>query len=198
MSYLTESVVRNAARVDARVVRKAGDAAAVLRESVQASAATDEFDVFLCHSIRDAELVQGTKAILESLGLRVYVDWIVDPQMDRSAVTAETARILRGRMQHSRSLLYLFTSNSKRSRWMPWELGYFDGFNGTVGILPVLSEAGAVEFTAEEYLALYPKVEVVDKNIFVNRTLGLPVRAEDKENWRTFETWVSGSNKLRL
>jgi hypothetical protein len=48
--------------------------------------------VFLCHSIRDAELIQGAKTILEKRQLSVYVDWIIDPQTDRSAVTAETAK----------------------------------------------------------------------------------------------------------
>ena len=86
MAYLTESEVRRAARADRRVILKAMDSGAVLREAVNVANASDQFDVFLCHSLRDAEIVQGAKTILEQNGLKVYVDWIVDPQMDRSAV----------------------------------------------------------------------------------------------------------------
>jgi len=198
MAYLKEAEVRRAARADSRVIAKSMDSGSVLRESVLAAASTDEFDVFLCHSIRDAELVQGAKKILEDLGLKVYVDWIVDPQMDRSSVTAETARTLRDRMQKSRSLLYLFSNNSKRSRWMPWELGYFDGRNGTVGVLPIAPDQGSLDFSQEEYLGLYPKVELSNSTLFVNRTAGAPVSAEDKNNYRSFRAWVAGPEKLRL
>jgi hypothetical protein len=56
------------------------------------------------------------KKILKDQSLTIYVDWIVDPQMNRSTVTEGTAAILRARLQKSRSLLYLFTNNSKRTR----------------------------------------------------------------------------------
>lgn len=36
----------------------------------------------------------------------MYVDWMVDEQLDRSAVTAETAQLLRDRMDHSGFLLF--------------------------------------------------------------------------------------------
>jgi hypothetical protein len=42
--------------------------------------------------------VLGTKVVLESFGFSVYVDWIVDPHMNREHVTRETAAILRDRM----------------------------------------------------------------------------------------------------
>jgi hypothetical protein len=175
---------------------KAADAATILNEDAQAPA-TKSFDVFLCHSIRDAELVQGAKRILEEQQLDVYVDWIVDPQMDRSAVTAETAAVLRGRMNRSRSLLYLFSNNSKRSRWMPWEIGYFDGRNGNVGVIPIRPDDGILDFSREEYLGLYPKVEILDSGIWVNRTVDAPVTGTDKRNYKSFGDWVTSNDKLR-
>lgn len=198
MAYLRESEVRRAARTDHRVIAKSMNSAAVLRESVSAIPISSQFDIFLCHSIRDAELVHGAKKILEDKGLSVYVDWIVDTQMDRSAVTSETAATLRTRMENSKTLLYLFSNESRRSRWMPWELGYFDGYNGKVGILPIVPDQGSADFSQEEYLGLYPKVELANSTLFVNRTRNHPVDANDKNNWRTFQEWVSKSEKLRL
>lgn len=198
MSYLTESQVRRAARADRRVLAKAMDSGAALREAVETAPVSATFDVFLCHSIRDAELVQGAKTILEGEGLSVYVDWIVDPQMDRSAVTSDTAARLRTRLKHSRSLLYLFSQNSKRSRWMPWELGFFDGRDGAVGVLPVVPDAGGLDFGQEEYLGLYPKVELQDTGLWVNRTDAHPVGKSDTANYKSYRGWISATDKLRL
>jgi len=87
----------------------------------------------------DAELVLGIKVLLETEGQKVYVDWIDDQALERDRVTAKTADVLRKRMRQSESLLYVATKNALKSKWMPWELGYFDGFkNGGVVILPVL------------------------------------------------------------
>lgn len=94
------------------------------------------------------------------------------------------------------SLLYLYSQASQRSRWMPWELGYFDGFNGNVAILPVVPEGGALDFDREEYLQLYPKVDVVgvtgNPSLHVNRSR----RLEQAEH-KSFDRWRSESKKLR-
>ncbi|WP_374314072.1 toll-Interleukin receptor [Dongia sp.] len=197
MPYLTESEVREAAK--GVVLRKrAISAASILKESVEAASDADTFDVFLCHAFRDAELVLGAKNILESKRLKVYVDWIVDPQMNRSNVTASTAGILRKRMRNSKSLFYLYSNNSTQSRWMPWELGYFDGHNGAVAILPIKPDGKRIDFSQEEYLGLYPKVEIQDADLFINRTTDLPVPGDDKANYRGFETWISRPRELQL
>lgn len=198
MPYLTEHEVRQAAKSERRVATKSMDSASVLKESVETASATDIFDVFLCHAIRDSELVLGAKRILEQQGFSVYVDWIVDPHMGRDSVSAATADTLRKRMSNSKSLLYLFSNNSRQSRWMPWELGYFDGANGTVGILPIVPENEGLDFSKEEYIGLYPKVELDTNGLFVNRTHGRPVSANDEANFRGLRTWITGKEKLRM
>jgi hypothetical protein len=123
---------------------------------------TTAFDVFLSHSYRDAraltqdELFQ-LKKLIESWGLKVYVDWIVDPHLDRSRVTAENAQCLRNRMTRSRSLLYATTQTSSTSKWMPWELGYVDGKTSRAAILPVIDQSGD-GYAGQEYLGIYPHV----------------------------------------
>lgn len=133
MALLTESRVRTAARQATATVQKS--ARQVLAEA--AKTADEKFDIFLSHSVKDAEIVLGTGLILEDLGFSVYVDWIVDPELKRDQVTPANAALLRRRMRQCDSLLYLKTDNSADSKWMPWELGFFDALKGRVGILPV-------------------------------------------------------------
>jgi hypothetical protein len=107
----------------------------------------------------DAQVILGVKTLLEAEGLKVYVDWIEDTQLDRSRVTADTAKVLRLRMQNSASLIYAASETSSQSKWMPWELGYFDGHKpGYVGILPLV-RSESDDFEGQEYLGLYPYVE---------------------------------------
>jgi hypothetical protein len=157
MAYLTRGQAVAAAR---RAVSTVDLAESELRKSAQAPL-TRRFDLFLSHSIGDAEVILGVKELLETEGLSVYVDWVVDPQLDRRKVTPATAARLRERMNRCGYLLYASSSSSSNSKWMPWELGYFDGRRGRVGILPVVASAGA-GFAGVEYLGLYPRVELAE------------------------------------
>ncbi|RZL78245.1 MAG: TIR domain-containing protein [Rhodococcus sp. (in: high G+C Gram-positive bacteria)] len=120
----------------------------------------ERFDVFLSHSFRDAEEIYGVVAILEDQGLSVYVDWIVDRHLSRGNVTPATAATLRRRMGQCNSLIFAVSGTSSESRWMPWELGLFDGMRGGhIAVMPLLSSASAQSHPGQEYLGLYPAVE---------------------------------------
>ena len=97
--------------------------------------------------------------MLEADGLSVYVDWIEDPQLDRTKVNATTAAHLRERMKRCLSLVYATSQNASSSRWMPWELGFFDGAHGPdqVAICPIATGTGSC--AGEEYLGLYKTLE---------------------------------------
>lgn len=143
--------------------------AAAAREQLRLStkSAAGPFDVFLSHSLRDAQAILGLRNLLSEQGLRVYVDWIDDPELDRSRVSSLTAARLRERMRQSKSLVYATSRAARESRWMPWELGYFDGIRGDshVSILPVEGQSdGASAFDGEEYLGLYKVIEKVRVN----------------------------------
>jgi hypothetical protein len=116
-------------------------AAAVLKEQASIPL-TEHFDIFLSHSYKDTiddpvELLVGMKRYLESLNYKVYVDWLVDPKLNRATVTRTTAKTLRTRMDNSDCLFFVTSKNSQESKWMPWELGYMDGTNGRTAILPL-------------------------------------------------------------
>ena len=154
MAFLTQDQARAASTFRGQKVL----AEAEIRKSAAASAAAT-FDVFLSHSKEDAEIIAGVKRLLEAGGLTVYVDWIDDSQLDRSRVTTATAAQLRKRMRQCKSLIFATSKSSSDSKWMPWELGYFDGFKpGHVAVLPLVSTPGAA-FVGQEYLGLYPRVQ---------------------------------------
>jgi len=158
----------------------ARDPGEVLSENARA-AASATFDVFLSHSYRDAnsvgaEALLRIKVLLEQHGLSVYVDWIVDRDIDRLRVTTETAARLRHRMDKSRCLLFATSTNSSESKWMPWELGYKDGSSKRVAILPVVDQRSTM-FHGQEYLGLYPYVTRADyvhgvKKLWVEKSVG--------------------------
>ena len=190
MALLNEEEVRSAARRTTDRLAKA--ATAVLKE--ESSTAKQRFDIFLSHSIKDAEIVLGVMRIIENTGKTVYVDWVHDPKLDRSNVSPNTARALRARMTQCDALLYLQSRQSSSSRWMPWELGYFDGYNGNVAILPVVTERGATEFKGEEYLGLYPFADVATIRGTSNNELWINRSADDSVS---FGAWKTASDKLR-
>lgn len=140
-------------------IRKAHFRTDSLTEMRKAASAPEsqQFDVFICHSSNDAKVIHGLMLRLQSLGLRVYVDWVVDPQLDRSRVTPATADHLRMRMRNSASLLYADSENASTSKWTPWELGYSDGLHGRAGVVPITQQAATSDhYQGQEYLGLYP------------------------------------------
>ena len=156
MAYFTKQEARNYAR---SVTASFESYSSKLESIVESQNYRQQFDVFLSHSIRDAELVLGVANILEKMGQKVYIDWVVDKQLSRDSVTKETAETLRNRMMQSFKLLYLATDNASSSKWMPWELGYFDGLkSGKVAILPLVDSESS-SFRGQEYLGLYPALD---------------------------------------
>lgn len=155
MSYYTETELRAYAP---------GVTANAARESlrIESKSALGRFDIFLSHSVRDAAVIMGLRNLLTRQGLTVYVDWIDDAQLDRSRVSPATAAHLRERMSQSRSLVYATSKAAATSRWMPWELGYFDGLRGSeqISICPIDDLSGS-SYAGQEYLGLYKVIEKV-------------------------------------
>ncbi|WP_186185279.1 TIR domain-containing protein [Burkholderia gladioli] len=191
MAYLTEDeVLQRAVRTTRSLYKSAHK---ILIEA--AASEDDTFDVFLSHSSAEPEdILLGVKGLLEDRGLNVYVDKYSDPQLSPDEVTRETAEILRGRMKQSNTLLYVHSRHSKKSRWMPWELGFFDGLKGAVGILPVTQKQEAT-FKGEEYLNLYPYVDVASaegetrKSLWINKSATVYAR---------LDLWATGKAQIRL
>jgi hypothetical protein len=196
MALFTESEVRSRAEQEETFCNKS--AAIILNESVTASLEqlqrypSKQYDIFLSHSIKDAELILGIKKICEDLGYSVYVDWFEDGQLDRGNVTKHTADILRKRMLSSKSLFYVATENAEISKWMPWECGYFDGLKGKVAIVPIKKYSiNNNEYTGQEYLGLYPYI-VKEKARGNGDKLVVHL---DRNTYVLYDDWVKTDNE---
>jgi len=163
-------------------------ASSVLNEAVRTQTTTKTYDIFLSHAFKDAELILGVKVKLETYGHSVYVDWLEDPQLDRSAVTPETAAKLRQRMTCCRSLFYSTTEASSNSKWMPWECGYVDGKRGRTAILP-LTETSMETYKGQEYLGIYPYVMEAPQEGETAKKLWVHY---SPDTYCTFSAWLQG------
>jgi hypothetical protein len=96
-------------------------------------------------------------------------------------------------MRQSKTLLYLASEAASSSKWMPWELGYFDGLrSGGVAIMPLLDNE-TDSFAGQEYLGLYPKVT---KDTYKS-TNQPDVFVEDARRWTTLKEFNAGAPAWR-
>ncbi len=176
MSYLTKAMLEE----PLYEVKRFEQAAAYKTVSDYAS-----FDIFLSHSYDDKQYIRKLKQYIEdNFKLTCYVDWLCEPTtLDRSAVTRETATILRKRLRQSKTLIFCTSKNSPNSRWMPWELGFFDAYRGFISILPI-TDRETDSFKGQEYLGLYPYIDKTDSILWVNGIDGGYVKISD---------WVAGA-----
>jgi len=113
---------------------------------------------FLSHSSKDSEYLPAVIRILENHGARVYVDK-KDPNLPPTT-SRETAKILRSRIQAINKFILFATTNSKDSKWMPWELGIADGHRTprNTAIFPSAENQSDVAWSEREYLGVYDRI----------------------------------------
>ena len=133
-------------------------ASVLLKESLNEARAQPARDVFLAHSLQDANVVLGIKNLLKHFGFSSFVDWADGgPVLSRTDISSATAAELRLQIRKSRALLVCTSDASRASRWVPWEIGFADGVGKPVAVLPLITQA--TTFPGSEYLELYPYVE---------------------------------------
>lgn len=146
-----------------------------------------EFDIFLSHSFLDKSEIQGLYQELTDFGFKVYVDWIVDPHLDRKNVTKTSAKLIQTRLKFSKSLLLAISTNAAMSKWMPWELGYVDGNTNKCAIIPVSNERNPPKyFKGTEYLLLYPFIKKVKTENGIDKLWVI----ESEFGYSIFDTWM--------
>lgn len=151
------------------------------------------YDIFLSHSYLDKVQVLALVKLFNAHHFSVYVDWIEDKQLDRENVNAQTADLLRKRMKQSKCLSYLTTKNITKSKWCPWELGYFDGLKQSkCCILPVMEYRG--KFNGQEYLGLYPYLEYASL-AGVDVGCQFYICNQTRTNFIKLCDWLNGSNR---
>ena len=139
------------------------------------------YDIFLSHSYDDSRIIKQIRDMLVDKGYSVYVDWLEDRVLNRNSVSQYTATVLRKRMNHCNSLIYITSKSAENSVWMPWELGYMDALTGRVAVAPILDEND--DFEGREYLGLYPYLDFTADIFFIQR---------DKSTFASLSRWLEG------
>jgi hypothetical protein len=152
--------------------------------------ALSTFDIFLAHSFLDKASVRGLFFELTRMGFSVYVDWIIDPQLDRADVTKENAALVRERLRSSKSLLLAISINATLSKWVPWELGWVDGHTDRCAIVPVSNKpTPQTSYKGREYLSIYPFITKVKDISNVQRAWVV----EAANRYVRIDKWVEGT-----
>lgn len=194
MPILIEQDVKERARRAARsdqVQRKAylpRTSREILRE-LSFSPTRTQYDIFVCHSTDDADLILGIKGVLEDLGYNPYIDWNEGAEAGPAGVNTETADLRRAQLQSARSLLYVAGGHFRPSPWLPWELGYFEGLREKVAILPVKNHVTDA-FDVGGYLSIYPYC-LKEKNKAGQDTLWVQ---KDSARYVGFDYWLATRN----
>ena len=179
MAFLTLNEVRSKARSN----KSYGlESRVILEEQFDSFNQYKTYDIFLSHAFLDAEAIDGLRIVLEEAGFSVYVDWYEDSHLERGKVTKETAVVIRKRMRRCKTLIFAITQNSKDSKWMLWELGYFDGLRDKVAVLG-LTENSEDSFKGQEFLELYPFVQ--------RHSLGLVVKDDSTKPVKLLKDWIN-------
>lgn len=129
------------------------------------SQSQSQTSVFLSHKHTDRTLMLQVKAMLERLGIRVYIDWL-DEGMT-SATSGRTAEILKDKIHRYDKFILVATNDAIASKWCNWELGLGDAAKytkGKIAILPI--EQGDRDWNGSEYLQIYPTIEYEDGESF--------------------------------
>lgn len=118
---------------------------------------------FLCHSHKDEVIVKGLIEYFRKSGINLYIDWQDNSMPDTPNV--DTAKKIKDRIKQYELFFFLATSNSKSSRWCPWEIGYADSSNRKIYIIPTSDN---YQNYGNEYLELYKRI---DKGTYNNKTV---------------------------
>ena len=115
-----------------------------------------QYDVFVSHSSHDAEFIRKVLLFLYHAkgGIRGYVDW-QDPAMEHET-DLKTAADLKSRIQHARKVIYVVTTESLKSVWCSWEIGFADCAKGPKDIAILAIKPNNGRWKNHEYLQQYP------------------------------------------
>lgn len=189
MAYITEQLLLKRF-ADERQIRQSNtryfSATDIITEGRQIGDSVKTYDIFLSHSSNDNELIAGLKLLLQDMDYSIYVDWN-DSALNPNHVTPKTADVLRKRMAQCRSLIYAFSENASNSKWMPWELGYFDALRTSrVAVLPIRQDAYKA-YSGSEYVGLYYHVQVDKAQGGIDA-----IWVHNGEKYVNYKNWING------
>ena len=142
-------------------VRVKKDFHSSLNESINArkrNAYSYEITVFLSHKHSDRPILESVVALLNGLGVYVYVDW--DDDGMPSTTSGYTAQRIKQKIRDCKKFILLATEDAIASKWCNWELGYGDAFRyrDNIAIMPIPEKRNSI-FSGNEYLQIYPIIK---------------------------------------
>lgn len=113
--------------------------------------------VFLSHKHDEEEILFKVVMLLNSLGVKVYLDW-QDEEMP-SSTCGETALKIKNKIIQNKKFIFLATQKAIESKWCNWELGYGDAkkYDQNIAIMPITDNDGS--WAGNEYLQIYPVIK---------------------------------------
>jgi hypothetical protein len=130
-----------------------------------------DYDVFVSHSSHDVEFIRKVLLFLyhSKGGVRGYVDW-QDPDMGHET-DAKTAADLKSRIRHAHKVIYVVTTESLKSVWCSWEIGFADCAKGLDDIAILAIKPNNGRWKNHEYLQQYPWISYdQDRHLFMVTT----------------------------
>lgn len=114
------------------------------------------YDVFVSHSSQDVEFIKKVLLFLKKgLGVNhIYVDW-QDPDM-KHETDAQTAVDIKKRIDNAKKVIYVVTSESLKSVWCSWEIGYADCSKDVKNIAILAIKPNNGRWKNHEFLQQYP------------------------------------------
>lgn len=152
----------------------------------------EQYDLFISYSWNDKSYADKVVQLLEKCGYTVYIDYN-DNRLDRSNVSEETAKRLIVEMKKCKGLLHLYSPSASVSKWCPWEVGIFSGFNDFMcANLPLVDNQGD-SFKKQEYLEIYPHVEYAKDPASKNYDFWI---CESSDKYIVLKEWLKGKKPI--
>ncbi len=152
----------------------ANDAKALYENAIIKSSSYVPY-TFVSYSSKDSEYLPYVLKILTNHGAKPYVDKGDDRLPNPPSV--KTAEVLKDTIKKSKRMVVFVTTNSKDSKWVPWELGLGDGSksNNEIALFPSGENSYETKWLEQEYLGLY------------NRIVFGSLEGYDKEVWMVYD-----------
>lgn len=142
---------------------------------------SDEITIFLSHKHSDKKLVEDVIAMLNYIGVKVYVDWL-DDEMPTST-SGVTAQKIKNKIITNKKFMLLATTSAIASKWCNWELGFGDAkkYPKDIAIIPIADTTNS--WPGNEYLQIYPYVTTDYNYLFTGYFVEFQGRKVRLEDW---------------
>lgn len=194
MSVLSKSQLyefRNSTRYFSKAINESLD-------EFSAENKTGKTTIFLSHKHDERKELDSVISFLKKIDVNVYVDWL-DEGMPQTT-SGKTATRIKLKIKENDKFIFLATEGAINSKWCNWELGFGDShkFDKNIAVFPVRDDG--YNFSGNEYLQIYPRIEYIGSNSVTRRIGGYfsegyyvisPRNEEGTSYYTKIEEWLN-------